>query len=55
MDLALRNRTSEEYPDGIFHPQRRPSLSFIPRLKDELTEVKRYLLMNLMTSKRIMT
>lgn len=60
LDLVLRNnRTSEEYPDGIFHPH--PSVQHIkkeniglievmglailpPRLKDELNEVRQYLL-----------
>ncbi|QCT29421.1 UDP-glucose--hexose-1-phosphate uridylyltransferase [Bacillus velezensis] len=60
IDLALRNnRTSEDYPDGIFHPHqdvhhiKKENIGLIevmglavlpPRLKDELAEVKKYLL-----------
>lgn len=60
MDLVLRNnRTNEEYPDGIFHPHqdvqhiKKENIGLIevmglavlpPRLKDELLEVKKYLL-----------
>ncbi|MGO4994097.1 UDP-glucose--hexose-1-phosphate uridylyltransferase [Jeotgalibaca porci] len=57
-DLVLRNnRTSDEHPDGIFHPHRdvqhikKENIGLIevmglailpPRLKDELTEVEKY-------------
>lgn len=60
LDLVLRNnRTSEEFPDGIFHPHpdvqhiKKENIGLIevmglailpPRLKQELTEVERYLL-----------
>lgn len=60
LDLALRNnRTSEEYPDGIFHPHidvqpiKKENIGLIevmglailpPRLKQELAEVENYLL-----------
>lgn len=60
MDIVLRNnRTSEEYPDGIFHPHppvqhiKKENIGLIevmglavlpPRLKDELAEVEAYLL-----------
>lgn len=60
LDLVLRNnRTSEEYPDGIFHPYphvqhiKKENIGLIevmglailpPRLKDELEEVKKFLL-----------
>ncbi|MCO0599269.1 UDP-glucose--hexose-1-phosphate uridylyltransferase [Peribacillus butanolivorans] len=60
MDLVLRNnRTTEEYPDGIFHPHqdvqhiKKENIGLIevmglavlpPRLKDELLEVEKYLL-----------
>ena len=60
LDFVLRNnRTSEEFPDGIFHPHpenqhiKRENIGLIevmglavlpPRLKDELAEVEAYLL-----------
>lgn len=60
LDLVLRNnRTSEEFPDGIFHPHRdvqhikKENIGLIevmglailpPRLKQELAEAERYLL-----------
>lgn len=60
LDIVLRNnRTSEEYPDGIFHPHphvqhiKKENIGLIevmglailpPRLKDELYEVEEYLL-----------
>ncbi|MBY8913754.1 UDP-glucose--hexose-1-phosphate uridylyltransferase [Bacillus sp. YC2] len=60
MDLVLRNnRTTEEYPDGIFHPHqdvqhiKKENIGLIevmglavlpPRLKNELLEVEKYLL-----------
>ena len=60
LDLVLRdNNTSEEHPEGIFHPHRdiqhikKENIGLIevmglavlpPRLKSELTEVKNYLL-----------
>lgn len=60
LDLVLRNnRTSEEFPDGIFHPHpenqhiKRENIGLIevmglavlpPRLKNELAEVEAYLL-----------
>lgn len=60
LDLVLRNnRTSEEYPDGIFHPHppvqhiKKENIGLIevmglailpPRLKAELKEVREYLL-----------
>lgn len=60
IDIVLRNnRTSDTYPDGIFHPHKNVQhikkeniglievmgLAILPgRLKDELEEVKRYLL-----------
>lgn len=60
LDLVLRdNQTSAEYPDGIFHPHqdvqhiKKENIGLIevmglailpPRLKDELTEVEKYLL-----------
>lgn len=60
MDLVLRNnRTTEEYPEGIFHPHqdvqhiKKENIGLIevmglavlpPRLKDELQEVEKYLL-----------
>lgn len=60
LDLVLRNnRTSEEFPDGIFHPHpevqhiKRENIGLIevmglailpPRLKEELKEVEEYLL-----------
>lgn len=60
LDLVLRNnRTSKEYPDGIFHPHsdvqhiKKENIGLIevmglailpPRLKQELAEVERYLL-----------
>lgn len=60
LDLVLRNnRTSEEYPMGIFHPHadvhhiKKENIGLIevmglavlpPRLKDELSEIKYYLL-----------
>ncbi len=60
LDLVLRNnRTSEEYPDGIFHPHphvqhiKKENIGLIevmglailpPRLKRELTEVEDFLL-----------
>ena len=61
-DLVLRNnRTSEQHPDGIFHPHqdvhhiKKENIGLIevmglavlpPRLKDELQELKAYLLGN---------
>ena len=60
LDIVLRNnRTSEEYPDGIFHPYphvqhiKKENIGLIevmglailpPRLKDELYEVEEFLL-----------
>ncbi|HEL1739207.1 TPA: UDP-glucose--hexose-1-phosphate uridylyltransferase [Streptococcus suis] len=60
LDLVLRdNQTSEEFPDGIYHPHpdvqhiKKENIGLIevmglailpPRLKAELTEVKKYLL-----------
>ena len=60
LDIVLRNnRTSEEFPDGIFHPHpenqhiKRENIGLIevmglailpPRLKDELAEVEAFLL-----------
>lgn len=60
LDLVLRdNQTSEEYPDGIFHPHKdvqhikRENIGLIevmglailpPRLKDELAEVGKHIL-----------
>ena len=60
LDLVLRNnRTSDQYPDGIFHPHqnvqhiKKENIGLIevmglailpPRLKDELQEVEKYLL-----------
>lgn len=60
LDLVLRdNQTSEEYPDGIFHPHKdvqhikKENIGLIevmglailpPRLKDELAEVGKYIL-----------
>ena len=60
LDLVLRNnRTSKDYPDGIFHPHsdvqhiKKENIGLIevmglailpPRLKKELTEVEHYLL-----------
>ena len=60
LDLVLRNnRTSESYPDGIFHPHppvqhiKKENIGLIevmglailpPRLKDELNQVRDYLL-----------
>lgn len=60
LDLVLRdNQTSAKYPDGIFHPHqdvqhiKKENIGLIevmglailpPRLKDELTEVEKYLL-----------
>ncbi len=60
LDFVLRNnRTSEEFPDGIFHPHpenqhiKKENIGLIevmglavlpPRLKDELAEVEAYLL-----------
>lgn len=60
LDLVLRdNQTSEEYPDGIFHPHKdvqhikKENIGLIevmglailpPRLKDELTEVGKHIL-----------
>ena len=60
LDLVLRNnRTSEEFPDGIFHPHpdvqhiKKENIGLIevmglailpPRLKEELKEVEEYLL-----------
>ncbi|TFJ91429.1 UDP-glucose--hexose-1-phosphate uridylyltransferase [Lentibacillus salicampi] len=60
LDLVLRNnRTSEEHPTGIFHPHadvhhiKKENIGLIevmglavlpPRLKDELAEIKEYLL-----------
>lgn len=60
MDVVLRNnRTSEEFPDGIFHPHpnvqhiKKENIGLIevmglailpPRLKDELAEVEAFLL-----------
>lgn len=60
LDLVLRNnRTSKEYPDGIFHPHppvqhiKKENIGLIevmglailpPRLKSEMKEVKQYLL-----------
>jgi len=60
LDIVLRNnRTSEEYPDGIFHPHphvqhiKKENIGLIeviglailpPRLKDELAEVEEFLL-----------
>ncbi|MEY8292369.1 UDP-glucose--hexose-1-phosphate uridylyltransferase [Carnobacteriaceae bacterium 52-44] len=60
LDVVLRNnRTSEEYPDGIFHPYphvqhiKKENIGLIevmglailpPRLKDELKEVEEFLL-----------
>ncbi|MGY3724517.1 UDPglucose--hexose-1-phosphate uridylyltransferase [Granulicatella balaenopterae] len=60
LDLVLRNnRTSEQYPDGIFHPHqdlhhiKKENIGLIevmglailpPRLKTELAEVEKYLL-----------
>lgn len=60
LDIVLRNnRTSEEFPDGIFHPHpnvqhiKKENIGLIevlglavlpPRLKDELKDVGRYLL-----------
>lgn len=60
LDIVLRNnRTSDEFPDGIFHPHpdvqhiKRENIGLIevlglailpPRLKDELYEVERFLL-----------
>jgi len=60
LDLVLRNnRTSQEFPDGIFHPHpdvqniKKENIGLIevmglailpPRLKDELKEVEKYLL-----------
>lgn len=60
LDLVLRNnRTSDEYPDGIFHPHppvqhiKKENIGLIevmglailpPRLKDELRTVREYLL-----------
>lgn len=60
LDVVLRNnRTSEEYPDGIFHPYphvqhiKKENIGLIevmglailpPRLKDELIEVEEFLL-----------
>lgn len=60
MDVVLRNnRTSEEFPDGIFHPHpnvqhiKKENIGLIevmglailpPRLKDELAEVEEFLL-----------
>jgi UDPglucose--hexose-1-phosphate uridylyltransferase len=62
LDIVLRNnRTSEEYPDGIFHPHphvqhiKKENIGLIevmglailpPRLKDELAEVEEFLLGN---------
>lgn len=60
LDLVLRdNQTSEQYPDGIYHPHpdvqhiKKENIGLIevmglailpPRLKDELQEVEKYLL-----------
>lgn len=60
LDIVLRNnRTSDEFPDGIFHPHphvqhiKKENIGLIevmglailpPRLKDELAEVEEYLL-----------
>lgn len=60
LDLVLRdNQTSEQYPDGIYHPHKdvqhikKENIGLIevmglailpPRLKDELVEVEKYLL-----------
>lgn len=60
IDLVLRNnRTTEEYPSGIFHPHqdvhhiKKENIGLIevmglavlpPRLKDELADIKKYLL-----------
>jgi UDPglucose--hexose-1-phosphate uridylyltransferase len=60
LDLVLRNnRTTDEHPLGIFHPHsdvhhiKKENIGLIevmglavlpPRLKDELTEIKRFLL-----------
>lgn len=62
LDIVLRNnRTSDEYPDGIFHPHphvqhiKKENIGLIevmglailpPRLKDELAEVEEFLLGN---------
>lgn len=59
LDLVLRNnRTSPEFPDGIFHPHpdvqniKKENIGLIevmglailpPRLKDELSEIEKYL------------